>query len=169
MLKKRGHYVSNRSQENQKKINLIGENRSHLKDSVNGIIKSMSYLTDGNTDSRKLVFLKDGKISIPHDLAPRYGSSWLEHRLFNIIEVLQEMAQRYYDECQLLKSENTRLTRRPERPKLKPSLIASTDTEYQNSRSRRTQIPNPKKSQLDVTQTILLKPPIVPTGARFKG
>ena len=130
----------------------------------------MNKYSDGNTGNTRMIYLENGIIhsSLPLDI--EYTHDKIAFELGNISSQLLDMAQRFYDELNLLKDENARLTKRPQRPKLKPSTIAKEDKDYQQTKKKRTQRPNPKKSTLKVTQKIRLKPEqTIPTGSRFKG
>jgi len=130
----------------------------------------MNKYSDGNTGNEQFVFIKDGVIKTHLSLEPEYGSTQLEYHHCIVSSTLLDMAQRFYDELNCLKDEVARLSKRPERPKLKPSTIAKEDKSYQQTRKKRTERPNPKKSSLAVTQKIKLKPKeIIPSGSRFKG
>ncbi len=125
--------------------------------------------SDVNSVHSKLVSIKDGIINIFDDLKPHYGSSQFECQLYRTLNILKDMAQRYYDENQKLKAENARLSGRAQKPKLKPSVIASSDKSYQASKRKRTQVKNPKKSTLEVSQSHIIKVTELPRGCRFKG
>jgi len=130
----------------------------------------MNKYSDGNTGNEQFVYIENGVIKTHLSLEPEYGSTQLEYHHCIVSSTLIDMAQRFYDELNILKDEVARLSKRPERPKLKPSTIAKEDKSYQQARKKRTQSPNPKKSALNITQTIKLKPTVaLQKGARFKG
>lgn len=130
----------------------------------------MKQYNDGNTGNTNFVFIKDGIIcsSLPLDI--EYNHDRCAYELGFVASQLLDMAQRYYDEVKTLKDENARLAKRAKRPSLKPSVIAKQDKDYQQARKKRTERPNPIKSEQAVTETINLKPlQIIPKGSRFKG
>jgi hypothetical protein len=127
------------------------------------------FISDGNSGTNELVFIKDGLIIVSDDLEPEYGSSRYECHLYHVASVLKDMAQRYYDENQLLKAENSRLAGRAQKPRLKPSIIASTDKVYKVAKKKRTVIKNPKKSDLEITDSHVIKIDGLPESSVFKG
>ena len=129
----------------------------------------MKAKTNGNTGEGEFVYLKDGVIVVNRSLEPDYESSQFECDLYHIMTILKDIAQRYYDETQKLKDEVARLSKRATRPILKPSVIASKDTEYKQKKKKRTEIPNPNKSSLPFSQTEIIQPSHIPEGSRFKG
>ena len=126
----------------------------------------MKTVTNGNTGKDEFVYLQDGKIIVDISLEEEHGHSLLEAHLCYVASTLREMAQRYYDENQRLKQELAQVSRRANRPELKPSVITSSDIDYQRKRKKRTETPNIKKSELPVTQTLLLSPEDIPEGAK---
>jgi hypothetical protein len=130
----------------------------------------MNKYSDGNTGNERFVFIKNGIIQTHLSLEPEYSSTQLEYHHCLVSSTLLDMAQRFYDELNLLKDEVARLSKRPERPKLKPSRIAKEDKDYQKANKKRTQTPNQKKSTLPITKKVVVKPKqTIPSGARFKG
>jgi len=130
----------------------------------------MKRYNDGNTGNTQFVFIKDGIIqsSLPLDI--EYTHDRCAYELGFVASQLLDIAQRYYDEVRALKDENARLAKRAKRPKLKPSVIAKEDKEYQQVKKKRTERSNPDKSQLAVSQTVTVKPHVpIPEGSRFKG
>jgi hypothetical protein len=126
--------------------------------------------SDGNTVTKhQLVYFQDGVVKVWSSLLEGGYSSVREIDLLNTLKALLEVTQNLYEENRGLRDENAELNRRPKRPKLKPSKIATEDKAYQKKRDSRQIVKNPDKSNIPVTKTIRLKADTVPKGSRFKG
>lgn len=130
----------------------------------------MKRHNDGNTGNDRMVYFEKGIIHTDLPLDREYCHDAMAYRLGLIGLQLKDIAQRYYDEVLLLKTENARLNKRAKRPVLKPSTIAKKDEDYKQAKKKRTERANPNKSQQPVTLTTIVKPrQPVPPGSRFKG